>query len=94
MNLFSVTEMVGINCTELNAAIAWHKYKSTEIEKFNVNDAQLKVYILELNGGIIPNLGNNPTRSDIIQQVLDIAATSMSYYDEHFWLVAKHVLKR
>ena len=65
-----------------------------EIEKHNVNEAQLKTYIRELNGGNIPNMGTNPTRSEIIQQLLDIAATSMSYYGEHYWLVAKNVLKR
>ena len=94
MNLFSVTEMVGINCSDLNAAIAWHKSASDEITKQNVNEAQLMTYIRELNGGNLPNMGTNPTRSATIQQLLDIAATHMSYYDEHYWLVAKYILKR
>ena len=76
---------------DLNAAVAWHKSASDEIAKHNVNEAQPKTYIRELNGGNIPNMGTNPTRSEIIQQLMGIAATNMSY-DEHYWLVAKNVL--
>ena len=94
MNFFSATELVGINCSDLNAAIAWHKSALDDITKKNLNEAQLMSYIRELNGGNIPNMGTNPTRSAIIQQLLDTAATNMSYYNEHFWLVTKHILKR
>ena len=58
-----------------------------------MTDVQLKIYLRELNGGIVPNLGKDLSRSDIIQKLLDIAATGTSFYYKHFWWVAKQVLK-
>jgi hypothetical protein len=91
MNPFS--EIVGINCLDLNAVITWHKSKMEEFQKFEITDAQLMIYLRELNGGIVPNLGKNPSRSDIIKLSLDSAASGMSFYDEHYCWVAKQVIK-
>ena len=55
--------------------------------------AQLKIYLGELNGGTVPNLDKDPSRSDINKVLLDSAATGISFYDEHFWWVAKQVMK-
>ena len=91
MNFFP--EILSVNCGDLNAVLTWHKSKLEEIEKFELTNAQLIIYLRELNGGIVPNLGKNPSRSEIIKSLLDSAATGMSHYDEHHWWVAKQVIR-
>jgi hypothetical protein len=70
------------------------KSKVEEFEKYEMTDAQLKIYLRELNRGTLPNLGENPSRGDIIKVLLDHLAKRMSYYDEYQWWVAKQVMKR
>jgi hypothetical protein len=79
---------------DLNAVITWHRFKVEKFEKYEMTDAQLKIYLRELNRGTLPNLGKTPSRGDIIKVLLDHAAKGMSFYDEHQWWVAKQVMKR
>jgi hypothetical protein len=58
-----------------------------------MTDEQLKIHLREMNGGIIPNLGRNPSRVETINALLDDAAKGMSFYDEQNWWVAKQVWK-
>ena len=77
MNPFSnVSE---INCSDLNAVLTWHRSKVEEIETYEMTDAQLKIHLRELNGGIAPNLGRNPSRVEIINVPLDHAAKEMTF---------------
>ena len=57
--------------------------KTEEFEKYEITNAQLKIYLRELHEGMIPELGKNPTRSDIIKILLDLAANEMSLYSDH-----------
>ena len=45
--------------------------------------ARLKIYLRELNKGMVPGLGKNQTRSDITRILLDLVAKKMSLYSEH-----------
>jgi hypothetical protein len=67
MNIFS--DISTINCSDLKAVVKWHWFKMEEIEKYAMTDAQLKVSLHELTGGIVTDLGRNPSREAIISVI-------------------------
>ena len=57
--------------------------KTEEFEKYEITNAQLKISLSELHEDMIPELGKNPTRSDIIKILLVLAANEMSLYSDY-----------